>query len=174
MDQHARDVREGWLTVETFYFDVSVRVIVELVAECFITLTTCNVVVRKDAFVEVAVHGKHVAIADGDLLPFAEPPKMYSRPSHDAASHINHPLVSVEATDLLSSHFHHDAVGLAHHRGNLLSRELFHCCYPLPGDRIERRGREIWQEFCSLDHFTAERPGSCDAVVIVAAFSCLP
>ena len=54
MDKHTCDVREGRLMVQSFYFDVSISVVVELVAERFITLAACNVIVGENAFIEVA------------------------------------------------------------------------------------------------------------------------
>ena len=71
MDEHACDVREGRLTVESLYLDISVGVVVELVAEGLLALAACDVVVCEDALVEVAAHGQHVAVADGDALPLA-------------------------------------------------------------------------------------------------------
>ena len=94
-------------------------------------------------------------------------------PTHNAAAHIHHPLVAVEARYLLCLHFSHDTIWLAHHRRNFLGRE-FHCCYALPRDGVECRGREVGQEFGCLYDFASECPGSCDALVIVAAFPCLP
>ena len=137
MNKHACDVRESRLTFESLYLDVPVSVVVELVLEHFFALAACDVVVGKHTFIEVAAQCKHVAIADGDALSLAKFAEVDACPAHYTAPHVHHPLAAVEARDLLCLHFHHDAIGFAHHRSNFLSRE-FHRRHALPADGIER------------------------------------
>ena len=137
VNQHAGNVREGRLAVQTFYLDVSISVVVELVLECLIALAACDVMVGEDAFVKITAECQHVAIADGDALPLAKFSEVDACPTHNAASHIDHPFVAIETRDLLGLHLHHDAVGLAHHWRYLLGRDV-HRLHALPTDGIER------------------------------------